>query len=95
MEQIGNRKAVFGKETKAAGSYLAGLYLRTSYVLGLQTFGPAFHLELHLRALLKSAIPIHLDSREMHENIIAVRALNESVALSGVKPFDNTFFSHC
>jgi hypothetical protein len=31
----------------------------------------------------------------MHEDIIAVRPLDKSIALGGVKPFHYTFFSHC
>jgi hypothetical protein len=30
----------------------------------------------------------------MDEHVIAVRALDKSIALGGIKPFHNTFFSH-
>jgi hypothetical protein len=30
----------------------------------------------------------------MHENVIAVGTLDKAIALSGIKPFHNTFFSH-
>jgi hypothetical protein len=31
----------------------------------------------------------------MDEHIVAIGALDKSVTLGGVKPFHNTFFSHC
>jgi hypothetical protein len=68
--------------------------LRTVYVLGLQTFGASLYLELDLRAFLKRSVAIHLDRREVHEHIIAIGTLDKSVSLGGIKPFDNTFFSH-
>jgi len=70
------------------------LFLRTVHVLSLQTFGSAFDFELNLRTFLESPVAIHLDRRKMDEHIVAVRALDKSVALCGVKPFHNTFFSH-
>jgi hypothetical protein len=73
---------------------MAGLFLRTIHVLSLQTLRSAFYLELNLRTLFESPIPIHLDGRKMDEHIITVRALDKAIALSGVKPFHNTFFSH-
>jgi hypothetical protein len=76
------------------GLIYAGLYLRIANVLSLQALGPAFHLELYLRTFLERAVSVHLDRREVHEHIIAVRALDETIALCGVKPFHNTFFSH-
>jgi hypothetical protein len=30
----------------------------------------------------------------VHEHIIAIGTLDKSVSLGGIKPFDNTFFSH-
>jgi hypothetical protein len=30
----------------------------------------------------------------MHENVLASGALDEAIALGGVKPFHNTFFFH-
>jgi hypothetical protein len=68
--------------------------LRTIDVLGLEALWTSLDLELHLRTLLERPVSIHLDSREVHEYIIAVRALDETIALCGVKPFNYTFFSH-
>src|ERR1700680_2237806 len=68
--------------------------LRSIDILGLQALGATLHLELHLRAFFQRSIPIHLDCCEVNKNIIAVRALDEPIALCGVKPFHDTFFSH-
>jgi len=68
--------------------------LGSTYILGLQAFGATLHLELHLRAFFQCSIPVHLDCCEVNKNIIAVRALDEAIALGGVKPFHDTFFSH-
>src|ERR1700761_3601216 len=80
--------------TSGGPIFMLVLYLRPADVLGLQAFGTTLYLELHLRALLERPITVHLNGREVHEHIIAVRALNEAIALRGVKPFHNTFFSH-
>src|ERR1700730_11893540 len=68
--------------------------LRSTYILGLQALGATLHLELHLRTFFQCSIAVHLDCCEVNKNIIAVRALDEPVALCGVKPFHDTFFSH-
>ena len=68
--------------------------LRAIYVLGLQAFGAALHFELNLRTLFECPVAIHLDRREMHEHIISIGSLDKSIALGGIKPFHNTFFSH-
>src|SRR5689334_11296635 len=54
-----NRKAAVLEST--GGHINAGLYLRTGYVLSLQTLRAPFHLELHLRAFFQRPITIHLD----------------------------------
>jgi len=68
--------------------------LRSINILGLQTFGAALNLELHLRAFFQRPIAVHLNRRKMYKHIIAVSALDKPVALGGVKPFHDTFFSH-
>ena len=68
--------------------------LRSHDILGLQSLGAALDLELHLRTFLQSAISAHLDCTEVYKHVIAVGALDKTVALGGVKPFHNTFFSH-
>ena len=68
--------------------------LRTGDVLSLEALWTSLDLELHLRTLFERPVPVHLDRRKVHEHIIAVGTLDKSVALGGVKPFHNTFFSH-
>src|SRR5579884_2456514 len=69
-----------------------GLWAR--HVLGLQALGTALDLEFYFRSFFQRAVTRHLDSREVYEHIIAVGALDETIALGGVKPFHDTFFSH-
>jgi hypothetical protein len=63
-------------------------------VPGLQPFGTSLYFELNLRAFIECPVAIHLDRRKMDEHIVAVGTLDETVALRGIKPFHNTFFSH-
>jgi hypothetical protein len=63
-------------------------------ILSLQAFWTSLHLKLHLYAFIQRTIPIHLDRRKMYKHVLAVGALNEPIALGGVKPFHNSFFSH-
>jgi hypothetical protein len=87
-----NRKAAV--LIASAARYSLVDYLRTGDVLGLETLRTSLDLELHLRTLLERPVSIHLDSREVHEYIIAVGPLDEAIALRGVKPFNYAFFSH-
>ncbi len=73
---------------------LCWVSLQTADVLGLQPFGALLHLELHFRALVKRTITVRLDGRKMDEYIVTAVALDETIALGGVKPLHNTFFSH-
>jgi hypothetical protein len=68
--------------------------LRSIDILGLQTLGAALNLELHLRTFFQRPIAIHLNRRKVYKHVIAVSALDKPVALCGVKPFHDTFFSH-
>ena len=64
------------------------------YVLGLQSFGALLDLELHLRAFIQGAVTVRLDGGKVNEHIVAARSLDESIALSGIKPLHSTFFRH-
>src|SRR4051812_45451446 len=68
--------------------------LNSANVLGLQTFGSLLYLELHFRALIQRAIAARLNGRKMDEHIVPAGALDESVALRGVKPLHCAFFLH-
>src|SRR5689334_889158 len=63
-------------------------------VLSLEPFRTPFYLELHLGALLQGPVAGHLDRREVNKHILAAGPLDKSIALGGVKPFDDTLFSH-
>src|SRR5580698_1918816 len=96
-----NTKGRLLRTAPASILLIPSLYSRSGYsrsgshdILGLQSLGAPLHLELHLRTFFQSAISIHLDRREVNEHIIAVRALDEAIALGGVKPFHSPFFSH-
>src|SRR5260370_29939168 len=65
-----------------------------TYVLGLQPLGTLLHLELHLRAFIQRTVAVRLNSRKMHEHVIAGGALDKSKSLRGVKPLNYTFFFH-
>src|SRR5207247_4869612 len=65
-----------------------------TYVLGLQPLGTLLHLELHLRAFIQRTVAVRLNSRKMHEHVIAGGALDKSKPLRGVKPLNYTFFFH-
>jgi hypothetical protein len=90
------------KTEKAASSGLPGrpiklcwfYILRTIDVLCLQSLRAAFDFELNLCTFLQRPVTVHLDGGKVDEHIIAIGALDKSIALRGVKPFHYTFFSH-
>ena len=61
-------------------------------VLGLQTLGALRHLKLYALPFLQAAEAVGLDRREMHEDILATLAADESVALGIVKPLNCSLF---
>src|SRR3974377_1261283 len=69
--------------------------LRPRNVLGLQSLWTFLHLEFHFATFVQSTVARHLDGGEVHEHVLTVGPLDETIALSGVKPFHDTFFSHC
>jgi len=59
----------------------------------LHPFGTALDLELHLIAFVQRLVGAVADDRvEMYEHVVAARALNESITLGSVEPFDCSFF---
>src|ERR1043166_8135794 len=66
--------------------------LERLYVLSLQALGSLFHLELHRLTFLQAAEAVRLDRREMHENIFAALARDESKTLGVVKPLHCSLF---
>lgn len=69
--------------------------LRSRYVLGLQSFGTFLHLKFHFAAFVQGPVSGHLDGRKVNEHVLTVGPLDESIAFCGIKPFHDTFFSHC
>jgi hypothetical protein len=86
------KRAVFS--VTALSDFDWSFWLGSNYILGLQTLRAPLHLELHLRTFVQSPVTVHLDRGEVNKHVIAVGALDEAIALGGVKPFHNTFFSH-
>ncbi len=62
------------------------------HVPGLETFRSLFNLELDHIALVQVAEAITRDRLVMDEYIFATRALDEAIALRGVKPLHSSFF---
>jgi hypothetical protein len=57
------------------------------------SFGPAvalFDFEGDLFALIQGFIPIHVDGREVNENIAAVLFVDKAIALFVIKPLYST-----
>src|SRR5215831_3775349 len=73
---------------------VSAVYLEKNHVLGLQTFWPLPHLELHRRAFIQTPVSIVPNRRKMNKHIIATGPLDESIAFSGIKPLDSSFFLH-
>jgi hypothetical protein len=62
--------------------------------LRLQTLGPLLHFELHLRSVVQSAIPVHVNRTEMDKHVFSRGSLDKPVALCIVEPLHDAFFSH-
>jgi hypothetical protein len=67
--------------------------LENDDVRGLQALGTLGHVERDFRAFLKAAESVALDRAEMHEDVIAGAAGDESETLRIVEPLDNTIAS--
>src|ERR1039458_8090434 len=68
--------------------------LHALHVSGLEAFRSLGEVEFHCLALVQAPVSVLLDSREMYEDILARRSLDESVSFGSVKPLDCTFLSH-
>jgi len=65
-------------------------------VLGLQTLGALLDFELNRLSFVEGLVPIGLNGRKVHENVLTGLALDESVALSRIEPLYCTLLSaHC
>jgi hypothetical protein len=83
--------------TKPPRSQLRGsrtcraLHLRD--VFCLEALGALADLKLHKLAFVQRFIPIHLDGREVNEDVFSRLSLNEPVPLRRVEPLHHTLFS--
>jgi hypothetical protein len=68
--------------------------LGRSDVFCLEAFGPLADVKCDCLAFLQAAKAACLDSRKMHENIVARLAADEAEAFGVVKPFHCSLF-HC
>src|SRR5271156_92754 len=67
---------------------------RSHYVARLEAFRAFEQIELDSLAFIQRAVAVLLDGREMHEDILAGGALDESVSLRPVEPLHSTLLSH-
>src|SRR4029077_14668158 len=74
------------KTPRVAGRLSVRRSLERLYVLCLPALGTLHDVELHRLTFLQAAETRCLDGREMHENVFAVGAADEAVALGVVKP---------
>src|SRR5713101_1135571 len=62
-------------------------------VLGLVALGTLPDFKLDCLAFRQSLVAVHLDGREVNEDILARLALDEPIPLGSVKPLHHTLFS--
>src|ERR1035438_6989563 len=63
-------------------------------VSGLEPLGTLGQLEFHGLALIQALVSTFLDRGKMYKYVLAGRALNETIALGPVEPFNCAFFFH-
>src|SRR5205807_7870972 len=73
--------------TLRSGQVVCASRLGRSNVFCLEAFGPLGDVKLDCLAFLQAAKPACLDSRKMHENVVARLAADEGEASGVVKPF--------
>src|SRR5271156_1930312 len=73
-----------------------GRGLKADDVLGLKALGALLNFEFHRLAFVERLVALGLDRREMHEDVFAGLALDETKTLGRVEPLDCTLLSgHC
>jgi hypothetical protein len=66
--------------------------LEAGNVRGLEPLGPLGHFKFDSLAVGQRLVAFALDSGEVHEDILAGEALDESKTLAGVKPLYSSLF---
>ena len=79
------------RATHGAEKTLSALDLRD--VFGLEALVALADLKLHKFAFAQRFISVHLNSREVNEDVLSRLTLNEPVPLRGVEPLHHTLFS--
>ncbi len=69
-------------------------WLQTRNVGSLQTLWSGDHFKLDRLTFVKCFVPLGLDGREVHKNVFAGLALDESKPFAGVEPLYSTLFFH-
>lgn len=70
------------------------MFLIANYVERVEALGTLLTLKIHRVSLVQGFEATLLNRREMHKNIFAGRALDETVPFGAIKPFHYTTFSH-
>lgn len=83
------KKAISGAVAFSQDSALEGFY-----IFSLPALGTLGHVELHRLAFLQAFEAACLDGREVHKNIFASLARDETVALGIVEPLYRSLFRH-
>src|SRR2546427_6568034 len=80
--------------TLRSGQVVCASRLGRSNVFCLEAFGPLGDVKLDCLAFLQAAKAACLDSRKMHENVVARLAADEAEAFGVVKPFHCSLFHY-
>ena len=74
------------------GSYALKQKLQLGHVGSLElAILPSGNLEGDLIAFIEGLETVHLNLREVNEQIVAILARDEAIALIGIKPLNSTF----
>src|SRR5215469_2289355 len=76
------------------GASGSGLASAANYVRCLKAFGPLQQVELDGLTFVQCAVAIFLNRREVDENVLARRPLDESISFCPVKPLYSTLLYH-
>src|SRR5215472_11056444 len=76
------------------GASGSGLASAANYVRCLKAFGPLQQVELDGLTFVQCAVAIFLNRREVDENVLARRPLDESISFCPVEPLYCTLLSH-
>jgi hypothetical protein len=83
-----------GSDTSLRGRLFVCCRLYRSDVFCLEAFGPLGDVKCDCLAFLQAAKAACLDSRKMHENVVARLAVDEAEAFGVVKPFHCSLFHY-